>query len=129
MPSGWLLLADLFDAVILDHHVGQQLAAHLVEILVADTVRDIQLDHPSDANVLHAAEAQPLQRVVNGAALRIEHARLEADEDANFHERCLRVYRGMSRSQTMAQRAASRKGVLAALPRSNEKLRRNPLLS
>src|ERR1700761_282902 len=74
-----------FDAVILDHRVGEQLAAHLVDLGVAGAIGQVQLDDLADAHVLHAAEAEPGQRMMHGLALRIEHAGLEGDDNAGFH--------------------------------------------
>src|SRR3569623_1431021 len=76
-----------FDAIVLDHHVGELLAAHLVELAVGHAVVDIERDQPPGAHVVHALEPKSLQRMMDRAALRIEHSRLEADVDLNFHLR------------------------------------------
>ena len=77
--------ANPLDPVVLDHHVGEQLAAHVVERRIGDAVIDLELDQLAGADVLDAGKAQPLERMLDRAALRIEHAGLEADGDADFH--------------------------------------------
>src|SRR5207237_9633658 len=41
------------------------------------------------AHIVDPAEAQSVQRVVDGLALRVEDTRFQSDEDARFHGRCL----------------------------------------
>ena len=65
-------LADL-----LDHHVGEQLAAHLVQIIVASAVCDVEFDELSCPDVIHARESQRFQLMMNSTTLRVEHTGLE----------------------------------------------------
>src|SRR5690606_7356202 len=95
MPSHGL---QLLDAVVLDDHVGEQLAAHLVEVLVAGAVGDVEFDQAPDADVGDAIEPQPFEGMVDRTALRIEHAWLEADMDADLHLRAFREGRRLARS-------------------------------
>ena len=73
------------DPEILDHRVGEQLAAHLLDVAVAGAVGQVELDQLAGADVIDAGKAEPLERMVDGLALRIEHAGLQGDEDARFH--------------------------------------------
>ena len=42
-------------------------------------------DQLARANVVHSRKSQPIQRVVDGLALRIEDPWLQGDENARFH--------------------------------------------
>ena len=57
------------------------------QIGIAGVVRHAEFDQPPDADVLDAGKTQPVERMVHRASLRIEHAGLEADMDADFHGR------------------------------------------
>src|SRR3546814_8564454 len=73
------------DAVVFDHRVGEQLGAHRVEIGLAGAVGDVELDEAPRAHVRHAAEPQPLERMMDRLALRVEHPRLERHIDIHCH--------------------------------------------
>ena len=45
---------------------------------------DLEVDHPPDPRAVDA-EAEMLQRVLHGLALRIEDSRLGPDEDGRLH--------------------------------------------
>ena len=49
----------LLDPEILDHRVGEQLAAHLLDLGVARAVGEVELDQLAGADVLDAGEAEP----------------------------------------------------------------------
>ena len=57
-------------------------SAHRVELR---RVLDVELDEPADVDVRDALEAERRQRALDRDALRIEDARLRADEDARPH--------------------------------------------
>ena len=76
---------DLFDAEVLDHLIGEELAAHLFERGVGRAVSNVHLDEAAGADIVDAFEAETFERMVNGAALRIEHPVLEADVDPDLH--------------------------------------------
>ena len=73
------------DPEILDHRVGEQLAAHRLDVGVAGAVGKVELDQLAGADVLDAAEAEAFERMVDRLALRVEHAGLQGDEHARFH--------------------------------------------
>ena len=62
------------DPEILDHRVGEQLAAHVLDLRVAGAVGKVELDQLAGAHVVDAREAKAFERVVDRLALRIEHA-------------------------------------------------------
>src|SRR5262245_22933144 len=76
--------------VVLDHRVGEELPAHLVEPvprpprvrLVEREVEDL-----ADAHVAHLGEAQSLQCAPDGRSLRVEHARTGPDRDSHLPAR------------------------------------------
>src|SRR3546814_11746693 len=80
------------DAVVFDHRVGEQLGAHRVEIGLAGAVGDVELDEAPRAHVRHAAEPQPLERMMDRLALRVEHPRLARPIDIHFQDRKSVVY-------------------------------------
>ena len=49
-------------------------------------VGKVELDQLARADVVDAGKAEALERMVDRLALRVEHAGLEGDEDARFHE-------------------------------------------
>src|SRR5262245_40854465 len=70
------------DRIVLDHGVGQELAAHPIDRLAClrrVTLVDFDLDILALPYVLHAGKSQPRERVADRLALRIEHARLQRD--------------------------------------------------
>src|SRR5688572_10316117 len=73
------------DLEILDHRIGQQLAAHFGDLVVAGVLGEVELDQLAGADVLDPAEAEAFQRMVDRLALRVEDAGLEGDEHARFH--------------------------------------------
>jgi len=81
------VVAEELDLVVLDERVGEQPAAHLVEL---GGVLDVELDDPPDVDVLHAGEAQRGQCLLDRDALRVEDAGLRADEHAGAHHAAAR---------------------------------------
>src|SRR6185437_9622495 len=73
------------DPEILDHRVGEQLAAHVLDVRIARRVGKIELDELARPHIVDARKPQPLQRMVDGLALRVEDTGLEGDEDSRFH--------------------------------------------
>src|SRR5690606_23140446 len=74
--------------VVLDHRVGQQLAAHLLRRrlgLCRVALREIELDILALPDVPDAGEAQHFQRMVDGLALRVENAVLQRDMYFRLH--------------------------------------------
>src|SRR5436190_23726139 len=53
-----------FDAKVLDDRVGQQLAAHVLDVRVAGALGEIELDQLAGAHVVHARKAQSFERVM-----------------------------------------------------------------
>mgnify|MGYP002651756774 CR=1 FL=1 len=74
---------------MLDDEYHHRLSAALATeaLTVGDVVGDIELDQAACADIFDPGEAQAFERMVDRAALRIEHAVLEADVDADFHGR------------------------------------------
>ena len=79
--------ADALDREILDHGIGEQLAAHRLDVAVAGAVGEVELDQLSGADVVDAVEAEAFERMVDRAPLGVEHAGLQGDEHAGFHGR------------------------------------------
>ena len=77
------------DPEILDHRVGEQFAAHLLDVRVAGAVGKVELDQLAGADIVDAGKAEPFERMVDRLALRVEHSGLEGDEHARFHGLCL----------------------------------------
>src|SRR5690242_5311345 len=76
------------DRVILDHRVGQQLPAHLVDPGARRRrvrLGELQFDQLALADLADPAKAQPLQGVADRLALRIEYSGFQADMDTGFH--------------------------------------------
>src|SRR5262245_18468389 len=76
------------DMIILDHGVREKFLSRLPERgLGAGAVVAVKLDieHLALAHAGDAADAQRLQRALDGLALRIEDARLERHGDARLH--------------------------------------------
>src|SRR6185437_5324524 len=73
------------DPEILDHRVGEQLAAHVLDLGIFGAVGKIELDQLARPHVVDSGKAQALQRMVDGLALRIEDAGFEGDEDSRFN--------------------------------------------
>src|SRR5215470_12356698 len=97
MPSAnrasWLcgesLTAEI-DGIVLDHGVGEELLAHLVDAgagLDLLGVAGIILDVLALAHVVDAGKTERGEGMLDGAALRVEHARLQGDVDLCFQER------------------------------------------
>ena len=84
-----ILGGDALDPVILDHHIGEQLAGHLVKRGIGDGVVDLKLEQATGADIMDPAKAKAFDGVMDGTALRVEHAILEADVNADFHRLCL----------------------------------------
>ena len=49
------------DPEILDHRIGEQLAAHRLDVGVAGAVGEVELDQLAGADVLDAGEAEALR--------------------------------------------------------------------
>src|SRR5262249_50861700 len=80
--------ADQLDRVVLDHGVGQELAAHLVEPLPGARgvgLGKLELDVLALADVAHLGKAQAIEGVSDGLALGVEHPVLEGYVDSGFH--------------------------------------------
>ncbi len=76
------------DLVFLDHGVGEQLLAHLLEArprLGFLALGQFEIDDLALAHFADCGEAEPVQRMADGLALRVEHAILQGDENARFH--------------------------------------------
>ena len=87
MTANFMAQSNL-DAVALDHRVGQQLVGDLGRErpgLRRLGRREIELEVLALPHVRDAAVAERMQRVGDGPALRVEHRRLERDEDARAH--------------------------------------------
>src|SRR4051812_19769093 len=76
------------DLVVLDQGVGEELLAELAEPL---GVLGLQLDHPSDVDVLDPLEAERRQRPLDRLALRVEDALLGPDQHARLHRANLTI--------------------------------------
>src|SRR3546814_15418784 len=50
--------------VILDHRIGEQLAAHLVDPRVGGVVGDVEFDQPAGAHIVYAIDAEARPRAV-----------------------------------------------------------------
>ena len=77
---------DLFDPEVFDHLIGEQLAAHIIERGIADVLSatSSSIRRPARTS-LTPAKPKPFKRMMDRAALRIEHPVLEADVNADFH--------------------------------------------
>jgi hypothetical protein len=77
-----------FEAVVFDDGVGQQLLAHLPDAprrrLLVVRVQG-QFHVLADADFADFAEAERVQGVLNGVALRVEHARFDRHVNGSFH--------------------------------------------
>ncbi len=61
---------------------------HIVfDVGVAGAVGEVELDQLSGADIVDPGKAETFERMMDRLALRIEHAGLEGDENAGFHER------------------------------------------
>ena len=85
MTAVFMRLRHPLDAEILDDRVGEELAAHRLDVAVAGAVGQVELDQLAGADILDAVETQAFERVVDRFSLRVEHPGLEGDEDAGFH--------------------------------------------
>src|SRR5271156_4981115 len=84
-----------FDLVFLDHRVGEKFLAHLFEARARGRfvfLRELDVDHLALAHVAALPEAEPVQRMANGFALRVENAVFESDEHARFHANSARYF-------------------------------------
>ncbi len=74
---------EQLDLVVLDQRVREQLLAHRLQLR---RVLHVELDQAADVHVRHAREAERRQRALDGLALRVEDARLRADQHAGAHQ-------------------------------------------
>src|SRR5262249_16194967 len=77
-----------FDSVILDDRVGEELLAHLLDAGAGGGrigLGELQFDELALADLADIGKAEPLQRVADCLALRVEDPGLETDMDARFH--------------------------------------------
>src|SRR5512135_2570882 len=78
------------EAVILDHAVGEQLAAHVVHPLACPFAigrLQRQLDILPEMYLARLIETEGVQRMLDGLSLWIEHPLLGRNEDAGAHRR------------------------------------------
>src|SRR4029079_10062452 len=77
-----ILLGNV-DAVVLDHRVGEELLAHLIDAgpLVARGVLELELDELAEPDALHLVEAEMAEAALDRLAGGIEHAGLQRHED------------------------------------------------
>src|SRR5690606_30448486 len=76
------------ECVILDDQVGEQFAAHALDLRARHGLvgrGQIDLDVLTLAYFLDSRKAEPGERVLNGLALRVEDTVLERDADTGFH--------------------------------------------
>src|SRR5215470_14366151 len=76
------------DGIVLDHGVGEELLAHLVDAgagLGLVGVAQVELDIFALAHIIDAGKTQRGEGVLDGATLRVEHARLQGDVDLCLH--------------------------------------------
>src|SRR5206468_7217542 len=83
--SGRSRVLEPLDPEIFDDRVGQQLAAHILDLAVAGAVGEVELDQLAGTDIVDARKAEAFERMVDRLALRVEDAVLERDEDARFH--------------------------------------------
>ncbi len=76
------MFIDELDLIVLDQRVREQLLAHRLEL---GGILHVQLHEPADVDVLDAAETERGERALHGDALRVEDARLRADQHACPH--------------------------------------------
>src|SRR6185437_8890167 len=76
------LLADNLDLVVLDQGIRQELLAQRLELAL---LRHVELHEAPDVDVLHACEAEGGERPLDRHPLRVEDARLRADQHARSH--------------------------------------------
>jgi hypothetical protein len=82
-------LAGDLDCVVLDHHIGEQLLAHLLDRgagLGRVRLGQFDLYEFALANIFDTGKAERTERVLDGLSLGIEDAVLECDMDARLHE-------------------------------------------
>src|SRR3569832_97272 len=96
-PPGWPAVAGhdscgesslQLDLVFLDHGVGEQLLAHRLQLIARLRLvgsGEFDVDHLALPHFADAAEAQPVQRMPDGLALRVQHTVLQRHEYARFH--------------------------------------------
>src|SRR5579871_2779133 len=78
-----------FDAVILDHRVGEQLFGRSLERTLgagAVLALDLDVEHFALPHAGDAADAERFQRALDRLALRIQNPRFQGDGDAGFHQ-------------------------------------------
>jgi hypothetical protein len=75
------------DAEILDHRIRQQLAAHRLDLRLADAGIEVELDQLAGAHLVDAGKAEALQRMVDRLSLRVENPLLQGDVDSGLHGR------------------------------------------
>ena len=82
-----------FDAVVLDHCVGQQLAAHFVALrlgFVRVRFFEIEFDVTANSDAIDAGKSETFQRMANGFALRVENAVFQGNVPLPSLLHCLR---------------------------------------
>src|SRR5450756_1320210 len=78
------------EGVVLDDRVGEQLAAHVVDLraggLGGETVTgDGEVDDLADLDTAHTCEPEVGERALDGGTLRVEDALLGRDAHADVH--------------------------------------------
>src|SRR5436305_519233 len=87
-PGRGTRLAPDIDFVFFDDGVGKQLFAHFLQRgagFPGIALGKVKIDDFALADFADLLESQPVQRMPDGLALRIEHAILQGDENAGFH--------------------------------------------
>src|SRR2546423_10244384 len=87
-PGRGTRLAPDIDFVFFDDGVGKQLFAHFLQRgagFAGIALGKVKIDDFALADFADLLESQPVQRMPDGLALRIEHAILQGDENAGFH--------------------------------------------
>src|SRR3990170_88337 len=100
-PPRFLELAS----VVLDHRIGQELLAHLVEPRLgarAIGLVERQIEDLPHAQLPHLGEAQALESLADGRSLRVQHPRPQPDHDAGFHGAASPVYTRPTRRNTVS---------------------------
>src|SRR5512142_317805 len=81
-----------FDLVFLDHRIGEQLLAHLLDAgarLALVLLVELEFDQFALADVADGAEAQIVEGMADRFALRIEHTVFQGHKDTRFHQKSL----------------------------------------
>ena len=99
--------------VVFDHRVGEQLFAHVGERRIIGAVGHIEFDQPADTHIFDPGKAEPFERMVDGATLRIENAGLERDMDADLHRAGLSCWRAYGAPSPSVQAPRNDRMVMA----------------